>query len=64
MQSNELENAYKLTIQQHQQSINDNLINHLPMMEDKITAYLKQLKSECLALFKQHTLGDISNTKN
>ena len=64
MQSSELENAYKQTVQNHQQYINSNLINNLPMMEDKISDHLKQLKSECLTFFKSNTLGDISNTKN
>ena len=36
----------------------------MPCLEDKISQHTKKLKEECIAIFKQNTLGDISNNKN
>jgi hypothetical protein len=64
MQSSELENAYRNTIEFHQKELNSRILPSLPSPEEKVAENLKLLKTESLKNFSTHTLGDINNTKN
>ena len=64
MQSSELENAYRNTLEFHKKELNSRILPSLPSPEEKVIDNLKLLKTESLNNFTTHTLGDINNTKN
>ena len=64
MQSGELENAYKNTIEFYQNEVNHKILSILPCTEDDMRKNMKDIKEQGISLFKQNTLGDINNTKN
>ena len=64
MQSGELENAFRDTLKLHENEIQRQIVQKLPMGEVQIKQLNKEIKLKSFKYFQSNTLGDIKNSKN
>ena len=64
IQSNEIESAFKQTLKDHENLINNNVKPALPLNDTNMKQLVKDIKKESTENFKRNTVGNINNSKN
>ena len=64
IQSNDIEAAFKESINLHEKLLTTSLLPNLPFNDKKLKSGLKEVKEESLNKFRSTTVGNINNSKN